>query len=175
MNNNQTDNAADDANTVIPNTPMYDENAPTGNGGNLNLLGLTGNTQVIEDNHIGRNTCKNYVRTLTDIMVWMVDNMPEKLVDCESLERINVMDMGLLSETKRKQRKFRKAHCKLLLDKMNRAAKKPPIKLEVAGCLIYNDIAECIDTKRRIVAVNRVLAAIFLNDGAAHVMIRNEG
>ena len=56
-------------------------------------------------------------------MVWMVNNMPEKLVDHEYLERENTRDMGLLSETKRKQRKFLKAHCKLLLEKINRAAK----------------------------------------------------
>ena len=53
MNNNNTDNAADDANTVIPTYFMYFANSPNGNGGNRNVLDLTGNTQVIEDNHIG--------------------------------------------------------------------------------------------------------------------------
>ena len=53
----------------------------------------------------------------------MVDNMPEKLVDSDALENTKANYMGNLSETKRKHRKFLKYHCKLLLDKMNRAAK----------------------------------------------------
>ena len=80
MNNNNASSAYDGANTVIPIAPMYYANSSNGNGGNRNVLGLTGNTQVIEDNHIGRNTCKNYVFMLTEIMVWMVDNIPEKLL-----------------------------------------------------------------------------------------------
>ena len=54
---------------------------------------------MIEDNHIGQNTCKNYVRTMTDIMVWMVDNMPEKLADRKAPKKENSGEMGLLSET----------------------------------------------------------------------------
>ena len=80
MNNNITANAADDVNTVIPIAPMYYANSSHGNGGNRNVLDLTGNTQVIEDNHIRRNTHKHHVSTLTYIMIWTVDNMPEKLV-----------------------------------------------------------------------------------------------
>ena len=58
---------------------------------------------------------------------------------------------------------------------MNRSAKNPPIKLEGAGCLMYNDIVEFMATKRRIVTVNRKLATNFLNDGEADVLTRNEG
>ena len=76
-NNNNTANEADDANTVITIDPTYDANASNVNGGNRNILDLTGNTQVIEDNNIGQNTRKNYVRKLTDIMVCMVDDVPE--------------------------------------------------------------------------------------------------
>ena len=123
MNNNNTPNSAYDTNTVISIAPTYDSNASNGNGGNWNVLYLTSNTQMIEDNNIGQSTHKNYFFTLTDIMVWMVDNMPEKLDDFESLKRTNARYTGLLSETKRKQRKFLKAHCKLLLEKINRAAK----------------------------------------------------
>ena len=94
MNNNNTANAADDANTVIPIAPMYDANAFNGNGGNRNVLGLTGNTQVIGDNHIGQNTRKKYVLTLTDIMVWMVDNMPENCVDREAPEKDKHKGLG---------------------------------------------------------------------------------
>ena len=72
MNNNKPSNATDYANTVIPIAPMYDANASNGNGGNRYVLGLTSYTQVIEDNHIGRNTHTNYICTLTDIMVWVV-------------------------------------------------------------------------------------------------------
>ena len=85
INSNNTYKSADDANTVIPIAPMYDANSFNGNGGNRNVLDLTGNTQVIEDNHIGLNTCKNYVCTLTDIMVLMVDYMPGKLFDYKAL------------------------------------------------------------------------------------------
>ena len=123
MSNNNTANADNDANTVIPSTPMYVSNTSNGNGGNMNVLYLTVNTWVIEDNHIGQNTRKNYVRTLTNIMVWMVDNMSEKLVDREALEKINTRDMGILSDTKRKQGEFLKTHRKFLLGKINRAAK----------------------------------------------------
>ena len=123
MNNNNTSNDADDANTLIPIAPMYDANASNGNGGNKKVLDLTDNIYVIEYNHFGQNTRKNYVCTLTDIMVWMLDNMPGKLVDSKALKRTNARDMGNLSETKRKHRKFLKYHCKLLLEKMNRAAK----------------------------------------------------
>ena len=86
MNNNNTASTADNTNTVIPVTPMYDDNASNGNCGNRNGLDLTGNTQVIEDNHIGRNTSKNYVRTLTDTMVWMMDNMPKNLLTVNPLK-----------------------------------------------------------------------------------------
>ena len=85
MNNNNTANYADDANTGIPITAEYDANASHGNGGNWNVLDLTCNTQVTEDNHIGQNTRKSYVCTLTNIMDWMVDNTIEKIVDFESL------------------------------------------------------------------------------------------
>ena len=164
MNNNNTDNASDDVNTVIPISHMYDANSSNVNSSNWNVLDLIGNTQVIEENHIGLNTHKSYVSTLTDmtdIMVWMVDNMPGKLVDSEALKRTNARDMGNLSDTKRKHRKFLKYHCKLLLHKINRAAKKSPIKLEGAGCLMYNDIVDFRYTKIRIVAVNIYLAANF--------------
>ena len=79
-NDNNTTNAADGANTAIPIAPMYDANASNDNGGNRNVLDLTDNTQVIEDNHIVQKIHTNYVRTLTDIMVWMVDNMPENVL-----------------------------------------------------------------------------------------------
>ena len=42
-NNNNTTNAADDANTIIPIAPMYDTNASNGNGGKRNVLDLTFN------------------------------------------------------------------------------------------------------------------------------------
>ena len=54
---------------------MYDANYSNVNDGNRNVLGLTGNKQVIEDNKIGQNICKNYVCTPTVVMVWMVVNM----------------------------------------------------------------------------------------------------
>ena len=52
--------------------------------------------------------------------------------------------------------------------------KKPPIKLEGAGCLMYNDIVKFMGTKRSIVTVNIDLAANFLNDGSADVSTQNE-
>ena len=61
MNNNKTSNSADDSNTVIPIAPMYYSNASNVNGGNQDVLYLTGNTKVIEDNHIGRNIYINFV------------------------------------------------------------------------------------------------------------------
>ena len=154
MNNNNTSNDADDANTLIPIAPMYDANASNGNGGNQKVLDLTDNIYVIEYNHFGQNTRKNYVCTLTDIMVWMVDNMFGKIVGREALEISNARDMVLLSETKRKERRFLKACCKLLLEKWILLQKKS-FKLEGAGCLMYNDIEEFMGTKRRIVTVNR--------------------
>ena len=77
--------------------------------------------------------------------------------------------MCLLSKTKRKQKNFLKDQCKLLLDKMNCDAKKHPIKLDGAGCLVYNYIVDFMVTKRRIVALNREFAANFANDGATEV------
>ena len=117
MNHNNTANAAHDVNNVIYIAPTYDSNASNGNGGNWNVLYLTSNTQMIEDNNIGQSTHKNYFFTLTDIMVWMVDNMFGKIVGREALEISNARDMVLLSETKRKERRFLKACCKLLLEK----------------------------------------------------------
>ena len=57
---------------------------------------------------------------------------------------------------------------------MNCAAKTLPIKLEGAGNLMYNNIAEFMGTKKRILNVNRELAADFLNDGAEDVLTQNE-
>ena len=174
MNNNKTENSAHYANTVIPIAPMYDGNASNGNGGNRNFLDLTGNTQVVEGNHIGQNTHKNYISTLADIMVLMVDNMPEKCVETYAVIRTNEKDMGLLSETRRKQRKFLKSHCKLLLDKMNCSSKKTPIKLEGAGCLMYNSIVEFMGTKISILNVNIELEKNYVNGGATDVLTRYE-
>ena len=111
---------------------------------------------------------------LTDIIFWMVDNMPENLVDPKALERTNVRYVGPLSDMMSKRKEFLKVYCKLLLKKTNRAAKTPPIKLEGAG-LIYNYIAEFTFTKRRVVTVNRELDVNFVNYGAADVLTRNEG
>ena len=58
---------------------------------------------------------------------------------------------------------------------MNRAAKKPPIKLEGAGCLIYKYIVDFMVTKRRIVTVNRELATNYVIDRAIYVLTQNEG
>ena len=58
---------------------------------------------------------------------------------------------------------------------MNFAVKKNPIKLEGAGCLMYNDIAEFMGTKRRIVTVNRDLDTNAVNDGVTYVLKKNEG
>ena len=57
---------------------------------------------------------------------------------------------------------------------MNRAAKKPPIKLEGAGCLIYKYIVDFMVTKRRIVTVNRELATNYVIDRATYVLTQNE-
>ena len=59
MNYNNTSNVDDDANNFIHIAPTCDENATNGNGGNRNVLNLTGNTQVIKDNHISKNKRKN--------------------------------------------------------------------------------------------------------------------
>ena len=58
---------------------------------------------------------------------------------------------------------------------MNHAAKTNSIKLEGAGCLMYNDIAEFMGEKRNIVTVNREITSIFFNDLAADVLAQNEG
>ena len=99
INTNNTTEDADDANTIIPIAPMYDGNYSNGNGCNWNVLDLTGNTKVIEENQIGQNKHKSCVRTLTEIVVWMVDNMHKKLADHEALKMTNTKDMGLLSDT----------------------------------------------------------------------------
>ena len=57
---------------------------------------------------------------------------------------------------------------------MNCAAKKPPTKSEGAGCLMYNDIAEFMGTKIRILTLNREIAANDVNDGATYVLTQNE-
>ena len=54
---------------------------------------------MIEENQIGQNKHKSCVRTLTEIVVWMVDNMHKKLADHEALKMTNTKDMGLLSDT----------------------------------------------------------------------------
>ena len=136
MNNNKTASTADGTNTVISIAPTYDANGFNGNGGNQNFVDLTSNTQVIEDNHIGQNTRKNYFRTLTDIMVLMVDNMSEKLVDRESPKSKNARDMGLLSETKRKQGKFLKDHSILVLWKNESCCKKT--FYQIGGCWLFD-------------------------------------
>ena len=110
MNNNKTSNASDDDDTAILIAPLYDSNAFNGNGGNRDVCSLTGNIQVIEYNHIGQNIHTNYICTLTDVMVWIVDNIPEKLVNRKALKSKNTRDMSFLSDTKRKQRKFLKSH-----------------------------------------------------------------
>ena len=123
MNNNNTENASDDVNTVLSIAPMYDSNSSNGNGGNQNVFNLTGNIQVIEDNHIDQNTHKiMFVRCLTSWFGWCIKFLKNLLILNPSKVK-NARDVGLLSEKKRKQRKLLKACCRLLLYKMNRAAK----------------------------------------------------
>ena len=131
--NNANDD--DDVNTIISIAPKYDANVFNDNGYNQNVLDLTGNTQIIEDNHIGQNIRNKYVRTLTNIMVLMVDNMPEKLVYREAPEGTNARDMDILSETNRKQRKFLKDYCKLLLKNEFCCKKK---SYQIGGCWLFD-------------------------------------
>ena len=60
MNNTNTANATDDVKNVIPIVPMYYYNVSNVSGGNQNVVDLTDDIQVIEDNQIGKNTRKNY-------------------------------------------------------------------------------------------------------------------
>ena len=67
-----------------------------------------------------------------------------------------------------------KARCKFLTEN-ELCCKKPPIKFEGAGCLVYNYIAKFMGTKRRTVAVKRDIAVNFVNYGEADVLTINEG
>ena len=81
MNNNNTENASDDVNTVLSIAPMYDSNSSNGNGGNQNVFNLTGNIQVIEDNHIDQNTQKiMFVRCLTSWFGWCIKFLKNLLI-----------------------------------------------------------------------------------------------
>ena len=135
MNNNNTANDADDPNTFVSITPMYYDNAYNGNGGNRNVLGLTGNTQVIGDNHIGQNTRKKYVLTLTDIMVWMVDNMPEKFVDREAPEKDKHKGLGSSKWDKEEAEEFFERSLQFFSGQNELFCKKKSYR--IVGCWLF--------------------------------------
>ena len=69
-------------------------------------------TKSIEESHISRTMRKSYVRTLVEILIWLMDNHPEKVVELDQFSRAKEEYWG--HETK----KHLRSECFRLLELM---------------------------------------------------------
>jgi hypothetical protein len=120
-----------------------------------NFIDFTGSTQQIEDNHISDNTRQSYIRTLIQFMIFLFDKHKETLVNLEELEDAAERDNN------KKSRPFFRAECRKQLERMNRIEKNSPIILTGQDAINYRIISQFMNTKNKMVKVDKTLAAKF--------------
>ena len=140
------------------------------------VLDLTGSTRTVEDSHIGTSTRKNYIRICVDFMLFLFDSHPHLLVDIDVLTEANTIDINSPvpprprrrttaanpppnDAPEQRPRKKLKELCKKLMERVNRNDHNSPIRLTGDNCLAYQHIAEFMNKKRRVIAVNADVAA----------------
>lgn len=141
------------------------------------ILDLTGGTQAIENSHINDTTRADYIGKLVLFMMWLFDNAPDKLVSIGALQQANQKDIDERArrnnrEANRRGRRKRKrktesrnslrAACKEMLECMDRTKKNSPICLTGDHALGYREISDFMNTKKKVVSVEKGLADQFV-------------
>ena len=136
------------------------------------FLDLTGNTQEVENNHVGAGSREVYIRALINFMFFLFDNHRDKLVYTDLLEEAHQQDES--SRPRKKTRPKLRKEMKKQLNAMNRREKNPPIHLDGANSITYKEISDFMNTKKNIVDVDKDLAVNFANNSEeASVLSRN--
>jgi hypothetical protein len=109
-----------------------------------------------------------YNRTLTDFMLYLFTNLNRKLVNLAPLRAAKAVDDARGTEKQRKAQKYIRLECVKQLKRMNRMERNPPIHLSGPNAIDYEDIANFMGTKRKIVDVDPDLAnRLAATEGAA--------
>ena len=135
-----------------------------------NVHDFTGTTQSVEDSHIVTNTRNSYTRTLIDFMLWLFTHSHCKLVNIEPLRAAKLIDDGKRTAKQREAKKDFRAACAVQLKRMNRIEQNSPIHVAGPNAILYEDIAQYMGSKRKIVNVDPDLAnRLAAEEGAAVV------
>lgn len=145
------------------------DNGQTSNQQNNNtteVLDLRGGTEEVEAHHIGPKTRAQYIRTLTNILLFCYDKHNNHIADYAALRAADMEDIDydadIIERKLRKKTGLRKklrAKAKSLIEAMNRNNRKSPFVLEGPNQLSYDTVANYMNEKGRIVETNPDLVA----------------
>ena len=131
------------------------------------IIDLTGNTQSIEYIHIAPGTIDTYNQQLVCFMYYLYNNHDHMLVYKDKIGKSYAQDKAVESsrsnDKKRKiirkvqQTKFTN-ECKLQLNRMTQTEKNCPVLVTGENCLDYSVISNYMNTKSKVVKVDKKLA-----------------
>ena len=140
------------------------------NNSDGNVHDFTGTTESIENSHIVNTTRNTYNRSLTDFMLYLYVNLVHKLVSIEELDLAAAQDALRRTPKQRAAKKFMRNECLRQLVLMNRTEKNSPIHLSGPSAIVYEDIANYMGTKRKVVEVDPDLANRLAAEEGAEVI-----
>ena len=140
------------------------------NNSDGNVHDFTGTTESIENSHIVNTTRNTYNRSLTDFMLYLYVNLVHKLVSIEELDLAAAQDALRRTPKQRAAKKFIRNECLRQLVLMNRTEKNSPIHLSGPSAIVYEDIANYMGTKRKVVKVDPDLANRLAAEEGAEVI-----
>ena len=124
----------------------------------MRFIIFTGTMQSVEDIHIVTNTCITYNHSLIDFIVYIFSFSINKLVESESLIAVKTIYNQRRTEKQQKTKRTFRAECMRQLKRMNRVKGNAPIHLSGPNAIVYEEVAKCMGTKRRVFNVDLVLA-----------------
>ena len=131
------------------------------------IIELTGNNQSIEDSHITPGTRDTYNQQLVCFMHYLYNNHYHLLVYKDALDQSDARDkaVGSSRSNNKKSKRGRKGQqkhftneCKLQLNCMTRTKKNCPVVVTGENCLDYSVIRNYMNTKSKVVKVDKKLA-----------------
>ena len=128
---------------------------------------LNGNTQSIEYIHVAPCTRDTYNQHLVCFMNYLYNNHDHLLVYKDALDQADAQDKSVESSrsSDKKRKRRRKGQqtnstnkCKLQLNRMTRTKKNCPVVVTGENCLDYSVISNYMNTKSKVVKVDKKLA-----------------
>ena len=133
------------------------------------IIELTGNTQSIEDNHIAPGTRDTYNQHSVCFIHYLYNHHDHLLVYKDALDQADARYKAVKSSRSNdKKRKIRRKgqqtnftnECKLQLNRMPRNEKNCPVVDTGENCLDYSVIRNYVNTKSKVVEVDKKLAEL---------------